>query len=222
VPALGVFSSGSLANRVERIVSRTSHDSPNWSRKSLPVSVLLLAGVSLAVGSLRIVEAVVVVPELDTAADAQPRQAQAENESARTNVDAALPAIVSQRPRTASTSRPVTTVRQSLPDGPTRADIPAGKAADDSPSNVVHTAPAAAILVEAHTSEREEPETAVESNSPQASPPSAPPQVTDAQRAVPWTAAADAGVALGQRSKEGGLATARFFSRFGKRIADSF
>jgi len=222
VPALGVFSSGSLANRVERIVSRTGHDSANWSRKSLPVSVLLLAGVSLAIGSLRIVEAVVVSPERDTAAEAQPTQAETATESTRTIVHAALPATVSQMPRTASTSRPVTTVRQSLPDGPTRADIPAGKAADDSPSDVVHTLPAAAILVEAHTSEREEPETAVESNSPQASPPSAPPQVTDAQRAVPWTAAADAGVALGQRSKEGGLATARFFSRFGKRIADSF
>ena len=68
----------------------------------------------------------------------------------------------------------------------------------------------------------EEAETAVESNPAHAPPPSTPLQIPDAQRPVPWTAAADAGVALGQRSKEGGLATARFFSRFGKRIADSF
>jgi hypothetical protein len=121
---------------------------------------------------------------------------------------------VSHTPRNASIRRSVTTVRQSLPDAATPADTPAGKE--------VHTPPAAAILAEAHTAETEGIETPVESVPPHVSPPSTPLQVPDAKRVVPWTAAADAGVALGQHSKEGGLATARFFSRFGKRIADSF
>ena len=76
--------------------------------------------------------------------------------------------------------------------------------------------------MEAHTAETEGIETPVESVPPHVPPPSTPLQVPDAQRVTPWTAAADAGVSLGQRSKEGGLAAAQFFSRFGKRIANSF
>jgi hypothetical protein len=206
LPALGVLSPGSLASRVERIVSRTGHGSPNWSRKSLALSALLLVAVSLAISSLRIVEAVVVSPELETVAEALPTPADIANESARVIVRA-VPTTVSHTPRNASIRRSVTTVRQSLP---------------DTPAGTESTPPAAAILAEAHTAETEGIETPVESVPPHAPPPSAPLQVPDAQRVTPWTAAADAGVALGQRSKEGGLATARFFSRFGKRIADSF
>jgi len=209
---LGVLSPGSLASRVERIVSRTGHGSPNWSRKSLALSALLLVAVSLAISSLRIVEAVVVSPELETVAEALPTPADIANESARVIVRA-VPTTVSHTPRNASIRRSVTTVRQSLPDAATPADTPAGKES---------TPPAAAILAEAHTAETEGIETPVESVPPHAPPPSTSLQVPDAQRVTPWTAAADAGVALGQRSKEGGLATARFFSRFGKRIADSF
>jgi beta-lactamase regulating signal transducer with metallopeptidase domain len=221
LPALGVLSSGSLASRVARIVSGTGHGSPNWSPKLLTLSALLLVAVSSAISSLRIVEAVVVSPELDTVADPQLTPADIANESARVIVRA-VPTIVSNTPRNASIRRSVTTVRQSLPDAATPADTPAGNESDDSPSDFVHIPPAAAILAEAHTAEREGIETPVESVPPHAPPPSTPLQVADAQRVTPWTAAADAGVSLGQRSKEGGVAAAQFFSRFGKRIANSF
>jgi hypothetical protein len=210
-PALGVLSSTSLATRVERIVSRTSQASPNRSRTRLTVSVLLLVGVSLAIGSLQIVEAVVVPPELDAVADVKLTLADTANESAGMIVRAAVPTTVSQMPRRASIRRSVTTVRQALPDVAAPADTPAGKESE-----------AAAILAEAGTPETEGIDTPVESSPPQAPPPGEPVQAPDAQHAVPWTAAADAGISLGQRSKEGGLAAARFFSRFGKRIAGSF
>jgi len=212
LPALGALSSGSLASRVERIVSHTGHGSPNWSGKLLTLSALLLVGASLAIGSLHIVEAVVVSPELETVADAQLTPADPTNESALAIVRA-VPASVLHVPQGPSIRTSVTTVRQSLPRTAPPADTPDGKES---------TPPAAAILADARTAAIEEAETAVESTSPQAPPPSTPLQVPDAKRVVPWTAAADAGVALGQRSKEGGLSTARFFSRFGKRIADSF
>ena len=212
LPALGVLSSGSLASRVARIVSGTGHGSPNWSRKLLTLCALLLVAVSLAISSLRIVEAVVVSPELDTVADAQLTPADIANDSARV-IARAVPTIVSNTPRNASIRRSVTTVRQSLPDAATPADTPAGKES---------TPPAAAILAEAHTAETEGIEIPFESVAPHAPPPSTPLQIPDAQRVTPWTAAADAGVSLGQRSKEGGLAAAQFFSRFGKRIANSF
>jgi hypothetical protein len=38
----------------------------------------------------------------------------------------------------------------------------------------------------------------------------------------PWRAAAEAGVSLGQGSKNVGLATAGFFTRLGRRIAGPF
>jgi hypothetical protein len=38
----------------------------------------------------------------------------------------------------------------------------------------------------------------------------------------PWTIAADAGIAIGRGSQSAGLATAGFFTRFGKRVAGSF
>jgi hypothetical protein len=37
-----------------------------------------------------------------------------------------------------------------------------------------------------------------------------------------WTRAADQGAAVGQKSKDAGLATARAFTRFGHRVADAF
>jgi beta-lactamase regulating signal transducer with metallopeptidase domain len=223
LPALGVLSSVSLASRVERIVSRTGQASPNRSRTLLTLSVLLLVGVSLAIGSLRIVEAGAISSEVQAAADEPLTPAEIANESAHTIAHAAVPATVSQMPRNASTSRPVTTVRQSLPDAAPPADAPTGRASDDAPSDVVvRTTPAVANLVETYTTETEGIETPVESVPPHAPPPSTSLQAPNLQRVIPWTAAADAGVSLGQRSKDGGLATARFFSRFGKRIADSF
>jgi len=178
----------------------------------LTFSALLLFGASLTIGSLHIVEAVVVSPELETVADAQLTPTDPANESALAIVRA-IPASVLHVPQDPSIRTSVTTVRQSLPRSAPPADTPDGKES---------TPPAAAIFAEAHTAETEGIETPVESVPPHAPPPSTPLQVPDAKRVVPWTAAADAGVALGQRSKEGGLATARFFSRFGKRIADSF
>jgi hypothetical protein len=37
-----------------------------------------------------------------------------------------------------------------------------------------------------------------------------------------WTRAADVGIGIGRVSQDAGATTARFFSRFGKRIAGSF
>lgn len=222
LPAVGVLSSASLVTRVERIVSRTSDASENRSRMLLTVSMLLLVSVSVTVGSLRIVEAVVVSPERESVAQALLTPGDFANDSARTIVGATVPTTVSPAPRNASIRKSVTTVRQSSPDAATSAGTSAGKASGDSPTDFVHTPVAAAIPAEVHAAETEEVAIPVESVLPHVPPPSATPPAPDTQRATPFAAAADAGVSLAQRSKEGGLATARFFSRFGKRIADSF
>ena len=38
----------------------------------------------------------------------------------------------------------------------------------------------------------------------------------------PWSAAASGGKAVGRKSKDAGVATAGFFTRFGRRVAGSF
>jgi hypothetical protein len=222
LPALGVLSSASLAARVERIVSRTSHASENRSRMLLTVSMLLLVGVSSAVGSLRIVEAVMVSPELAAVAHARLTPGDTANEDARTIADATVSTTVSPAPRNASIRKTVITVRQSPTDAAPSTHTSAGTATDDSPTEFVHTPVAAAILAETGTTETADAGIPGEPIPPQIPPSGATPAAPEAQRVTPWNAAADAGVTLGQRSKEGGIATARFFSRFGKRIADSF
>jgi hypothetical protein len=80
----------------------------------LTFSALLLFGASLTIGSLHIVEAVVVSPELETVADAQLTPADTANESAPAIVRA-IPASVLHVPQDPSIRTSVTTVRQSLP-----------------------------------------------------------------------------------------------------------
>jgi len=75
------------------------------------------------------------------------------------------------------------------------------------------------------------PPNAVESVEPQifADPPAAAPPAQSAAVPVPvdrerspWAETADGGKAIGRVSKDAGLATAGFFSKFGRRVAGSF
>jgi hypothetical protein len=52
-----------------------------------------------------------------------------------------------------------------------------------------------------------------------ATPPASEPDVDSRPN---WTSAGDAGVAIGQKSKDAGLATAGFFTRFARRVAGKF
>jgi hypothetical protein len=53
-------------------------------------------------------------------------------------------------------------------------------------------------------------------------PPRTPQSLSTDQAQMPWTRAADGGIALGRASQGAGIATAGLFTRFGKRIAGSF
>ena len=163
LPALGVLSSGSLATRVQRILSRSDPATANGSRNSVTLSIGLLVGVSLAVGSLRIVEAVEVLPELDGGPNAQATLAETASDIALSMMTTAPgPITVSGVPRNAASQQPVTTLRQPLPDGATPADTPTGAASEYPPADVAQTPSAAAIHTEARDGETEGIETAVD------------------------------------------------------------
>lgn len=206
VPVLGALSSASVVQRVRRIVSRKGGVSRTWSRAGATMAIALLIVLSLVVGSLRFVEAAV---------------------SAQTS---APPPLVESTPEQTVIQRPAPVVR--VPVSRARAAAQATTATADRAAS----APTPQTASEA-TRAKEPPDVlsatgvpeaphdiavSAKPNEPDALLPSAPIPIPTADRTTPWAAAADAGIAIGQRSKKGGQATAAFFTRLGKRVADSF
>ena len=222
VPALGVLSSTALATRVQRIVASKHYASPGWSRNTVIAGIGLLAGVAFAIGSLRFVEAVVVSSELDTARTfAQLTTTQIASEAPGSFVHTPVSRTLPSGPQTASRLR--ATSRSTRPSAvATASATPAIPPAIDIPPDSAHIPSTATISTEAPTTDSREVETLADAASPEAPPPVGLLPVPNVQGVTPWAAAANAGISLGERSKKGGIATAQLFSRFGRRIADSF
>jgi bla regulator protein blaR1 len=212
--APAVFTPSGLRARVVKIVSPRRSIAPVWSRTLAAAIVLVLCLVSVAVGGLTLVEAT---------AFAQPLM------SARTltlSVSSDRPVPVAPAvPSDTKTERPPrrALARSSSPLLP--------KTEQPSPSpqpEVEPTAPPAS----------QEPNAVDSTYAPEADPepaptvapqvasvphmPEASPHVNEAPLRSPWTAAAAGGAALGQKSKDAGVATAGFFTRFARRVAGSF
>jgi bla regulator protein blaR1 len=222
VPALGVLSSRGLATRVQRIVTFKHYASPGWSRNAAIVGIGLLAGVAFAIGSLRFVETVVVSSELDTT--------RAFAQLNTTQIPSGVPGSIVQIPvsttlpnGTRESSKPRSRSRSAPPQAvPATSATPVVTPAIDVPSDSVRTPPAAEIDTKAAVTESTAVEPLVDTASPDAALAAGSLLVPKVQGVTPWAAAANAGTALGERSKKGGLAAGQFFTRFGKRIADSF
>jgi D-alanyl-D-alanine endopeptidase (penicillin-binding protein 7) len=207
VPSLGALSSASVVHRVRRIVSNRCYLSPMLSRNAAAVAVLLLVGMSLAMSSLRFVEAVVASSKVDApTAVATPTPPQMLTGPSAPVVRGPISRARSRIPTRVSTAPQAPT--ETAPQHPTptpHSETPAQTAPDIEPAR---NAPEPALAEQATI-----PDSPLPSRSIQMPPP---------QRVTPWGAAADAGIAIGQGSKKGGQATAAFFTRLGKRVADSF
>jgi len=207
VPSLGALSSASVVHRVRRIVSNKCNLSPVLSRNAATVAVMLLIGVSLTVSSLRFVEEVAA----SSALDAPPSVATPAPRQTMTDVPAPMATGVVTRTRSRAAARATATPQAPAETAPLDAG-PTTRSETPSPTAPIVEPPRNAV----------EPATAEQVSTPEAPLPSRSIQMPPPQRVTPWGAAADAGVALGQRSKKGGQATAAFFTRLGKRVADSF
>jgi beta-lactamase regulating signal transducer with metallopeptidase domain len=222
VPALGVLSSTGLATRVQRIVTSKRYASPGWSRNTVIVGIGLLAGVAFAIGSLRFVEAVVVSSELDsTRTVSQLNTAQIARGVPASIVHIPVSTTLSSGLREASKSRsrsrsaPLQAVA-------TTSGTPVVTRATNVPPDSMRTPVTAGIDTEAPATDSIAVDTLVDAAPTDAAIPAGSLPVPKIQGVTPWAAAANAGIALGERSKNGGVAAAQLFSRFGKRIADSF
>ena len=223
LPVLAAVSSSGLRLRLTRIWA-PGGGAPGQRWRAIAIcSSLVLASFSLAVGSVQVVESVATAFGLPAAA----RPAMADESQH-------LLAAIFPPATPASSARPSMTRRRSIAGesvrAATRASEPSAGAADmahaleppltgavaalpsqslrwlaEIPISTGIAAPAAdapvnAVLIEARSE-------------PHAADPSSPP---DEEARRPWVPVADAGVAVGRGSQNAGIATAGFFSRFGK------
>jgi hypothetical protein len=210
-PAVG--GSSGLRARIAKIVSSHPSIAPVWARSIAVTSVTILCVMSMGLGGLSLVEAAVVAMPLA---------------SSRALSPAALPLSVSTTPMTSPDTAADPSIRTLRREAPvqrplqvqTPAPVPTPLPLTDSgsPTSAAGSHGLHAVVI-AETNP-ELPGVPVHSTVPDL-PPARPGVTTEPPRA-PWTLAADAGVTIGRKSKDAGLATAGFFSRVARRVAGTF
>jgi len=211
--APAVFAS-SLRARVVKIVSPHPLLAPVWSRGLAAAIVLVLCLVSVVVGGRTLVEARAFVQPLGS-----PR-------IQTLRIPSDLPVSVAQTVADTHTERSPRRPRgrSSSPQRPQTEQNPLSP----QPLLELTAAPVSqepSALDPTHTAEAdpEPPPTVVpEVASVPQTPPPTPDVSAQVPRPSPWTAAAAGGVALGRTSKDAGVATAGFFTRFARRVAGAF
>jgi hypothetical protein len=211
--APGVLAARGLRARITRIVSQGAFLAPRWSFSCAAGIAVVLAVVSVAVAQTKLVEPVVFELPFESI-----RMAGAGWESlapvspvalSRQETEPAPRRSPAHEPARPSTGADLVAVQFAPPEaGPQSqpAPPPATTAAEP------QAAEAEALALRERLSHRTRPT----DQSP------APSTVTGDRERSPWAQAAEGGTALGKISKDAGLATAGFFSKFGRRVAGSF
>jgi beta-lactamase regulating signal transducer with metallopeptidase domain len=204
-----------LKARVTRIVAPHRWIAPAWSRALAGAIVLALCVVSAGVGRLTLVEASALPLPFDVLSRPilHPRTGLVVPVAARATSDS---------PETRGARRPSVASVQSAPEPmpPTPSPSPASQPPAPAPPKPVTTINTIdTTLPVTHGSDELPgvPQGAV--ISPSLAPPAAS-KATDPK--APWDVAADAGKAVGRKSKDASVATAGFFSRAARRVAGSF
>jgi len=221
--APAIFTPSGLRARVIKLVSPHRAIPPVWSRILAAAIVLALSLTSLAVAGLTLVEVTVF---------AQPLVA------ARTLTSLSL---ALERPaRVAPAATPGTRTERFTRRGVARSSSPQSPKTEQRPGvrqpDLEHTAtpppePQLSSPVQSSHTPQAEPEPAPTATPAAANvtdtsqtPPAATakPDANAEEPRTPWSAAAAGGTTLGRKSKDAGVATAGFFTRFAKRVAGSF
>lgn len=213
--SVGVLSSSRLAARIERIVASRRIVSRQSSRNAVVTGAVCVAAASLVVAAVPVVETVA-VSTFEAASTPIHPAGNAQEPSDAAHADGARPArpLPAEPARTRQgATRQVPASKETAPDV-RPAVVPAG-ADTPEPSGAAPEASALAPLPGALLP-------AVFLPTPLASTVAPSDATRDDNPLRPWTAAADAGRAVGQGSKNAGVATAGFFTRLGKRMSGSF
>jgi D-alanyl-D-alanine endopeptidase (penicillin-binding protein 7) len=214
-PAPAIFTRSDLRPRVSKIVSR-KHAIPPISSRMLAVAiVLLLCLVSVAVAGLTPVtafaEPVLLASTLTRGiSPSQSVPAAAASSNVRTRPS-------QRRPMTRASSHGPTTERAISP----HRAIPRAVPSESTEPNAVTPVPALTAPYAPGAASPPASTVAVDATPVPLTPPSVP-TVTGESPRSPWSAAANGGAAIGRKSKDAGVATAGFFTRFAKRVGGSF
>ncbi|HEV8396269.1 MAG TPA: M56 family metallopeptidase [Vicinamibacterales bacterium] len=213
--APAIVAASGLGVRVARIVSPAAFLTPQRSCVFAAAIAAALAAVSVAVAQTKLVEPAAFVFPYESI-----RLAGVRFESLTSG---RLPAVLSRQEVALAPTR---TTASNSGDRPSTGPgaIPMSFAAQDVASPVPPTA--------ARPAEPSEPPPPVETQADRVAAPEPSPRpaavtpqaagVTGERERSPWVQAADGGTAIGKKSKEAGLATAGFFSHFGRRVAGAF
>jgi beta-lactamase regulating signal transducer with metallopeptidase domain len=207
--APAVLTSSCLRARVVRIVSPHKSIAPVWSCGIAAAIVATLGVMSMGVGGLKLVATALAspfVPSRMLSAAMEPLAPVAARALSSSNAAHRSSRRPPDRAQSARPSKP----EPSAPAPQPRIE-PAPRPAPDTPSAVEATSSAETAA---------NPDRVIAAAVPSAPPPA--PDVTAEPSQSPWTAVASGGVTLGRKSKDAGVATAGFFTRFAKRVAGSF
>jgi beta-lactamase regulating signal transducer with metallopeptidase domain len=210
-----VLATSGLRARITRIVSRHPFIAPFWSRGIATAIVSVLCMMSLGVAGVRLVEVTAFALPLESirmvnvgfsgAAPVMPRttpgftpSAPARRQSLASAQSAQRRAVEDAAPETTATPNPEPRI---TPAAPSAVDSTVPQAAADGDDGDTQAVAAEATVVDAPRTQQVE--------------------ATEQSRS-PWAGAADAGTAIGRKSKEAGVATAGAFTRFARRVAGSF
>jgi len=214
--AVGVLSTPALTRRVVRILSRRRLASPAFSAAAAVVAVLVLGAFSITAAGHRVAGAMGSASLLEASSAAGPGSQPLTTEAAKVPQPAS---DAGEDRQTSPSSTPEVGAGREHTRATTSADASPQVEAETSAPHPKPSAEASSVTASALT-----PLTASAPSVPvidqRAMPvPRLTPQVPNTS---PWTAVADAGVSVGQGSKQAGVATGRFFSRLSKKIAGSF
>jgi D-alanyl-D-alanine endopeptidase (penicillin-binding protein 7) len=209
--APAALTSSYLRARISRIVLRRKSIAPVWSRSLAAAMVAILALMSIAIGRVTLVATVFSLPFVprvtSTHSGRFPLAARPEASSA----GAAQESVGRRAGRGSfsSSAKP----SPSFPVAPLRSEPGQHTAVET--AAVVEPTPGVGIAAD--------PDLAIAAPLPSA-PITAPsqPAVTADASPSPWSAVAAGGTAIGRTSRDAGVATAGFFTRFAKRVAGSF
>jgi beta-lactamase regulating signal transducer with metallopeptidase domain len=210
VPALAAVSPSDLRRRVVRILAGHQAVSARpWRAMALCASTAP-AALALAIGNMQVVESGATWLHLPGVA----RPPVARTAAAPT------PTAAGQMERAASSQRSTSSRRVRSTEDRAIVEPPASALAAV-PSEFPEWPPEAATSRSLETPSLEGPIYPLSPVDPSASIAAIPARADEKAR-TPWAAAAEAGVAIGRGSEKAGVATAGFFTRFGKTVARSF
>lgn len=225
--APAVFSASGLRARVASIMSPHPGIPPVWSATLAGLMSVVLCLASIAVAGLTLVSAAVFAePLVSAGTSAVARRPDRPLPVASTASSSPQTRRLPRRAqgRSPSLQHPTTEDPHGAVQRAVESTAPAGSQQPAIESTAPPASPQLAIVESIHlaSADLEPPPTIAPEAAGVPQTPQPPPHVTAESSRSPWDAAAAGGTAVGRKSKDAGVATAGFFTRFARRVAGSF